>query len=337
MQRRVDQGGQSEAHGARRRGLAAAIAAGVLAARRPGAEEAWPARPLRLIMPFEAGGATDGIIRLFADALARELGRAVVVDNRPGAGGTIGMAQAARAAADGYTLVFVTGSMATAPALYRRLAYDALTDFQPIALFVRAPQVLVVHPALAAQSLGEFVALARAAPGRLDYGSGGNGTSSHIAFEMLRAHAGIDLQHVPFRGTHAALNAMTAGTVQAMIDTATTALPQARAGRLRALAVTPARRTPLAPTLPTIAESGLPGFDHGGWGGLLVPAATPAGIRGRLEQAVHRLAGLAELRQAFAEAGSELTFEPADAFARMFRAETERMRQLVERIGVRLD
>lgn len=290
--------------------------------------------PVRLVMPFEAGGATDGLVRLYAESLGRLLGRVVVVDNRPGAGGTIGMAQAARGAADGTTLVFVSGSMATAPSLYPSLPYDTLRDFAPLGLFVRAPQVLLVHPALPARSVTELVALARGAPGRLNYASGGNGTSSHIAFELFRRAAGIEMEHVPFRGTAAAMNALLSGTVQAMIDTATTALPQLRAGRARGLAVTPAARTPLAPELPTLAESGLPGFEFGGWGALMAPAGLPPAIAARLQQAMAALATDETLARHYAATGSELVFVPAGAFAEMFAREIARMRGLVQTLGL---
>jgi tripartite-type tricarboxylate transporter receptor subunit TctC len=298
------------------------------------AQEEWPARPIRLVMPFEAGGATDGLVRLYAEALGRVLGRPVVVDNRPGAGGTIGMAQAARSAPDGTTLVFASGSMATAPSLYPNLPYDTLSAFAPLGLFVRAPQILVVHPELPARSVAELVALAREAPGRLNYASGGNGTSSHIAFELFRRAAGIAVEHVPFRGTAAAMNALLGGTVQAMIDTATTALPQLRAGRVRGLAVTPATRTPLAPDLPTLAESGLAGFEYGGWGALLAPSGLPAPIAARLQAAMATLATDEALRRAYADTGSELAFLPAEPFRAMFAAEIARMRGIVQALGL---
>lgn len=316
----------------RRRGVL--LATSLLCAPAARAQEAAPTRPVRLVMPFEAGGATDGLVRLYAEALGRQIGRAVAVDNRPGAGGTIGMAQAARSPADGSTLVFVSGSMATAPSLYPSLPYDTLRDFVPLGLFVRAPQVLLVHPSQAVRDVAGLIALAREAPGWLNYASGGNGTSSHLAFELFRRAAGIEVEHVPFRGTAAAMNALLAGTVQAMIDTATTALPQLRAGRVRGLAVTPAIRTPLAPDLPTLAEAGIAGFEFGGWGALMAPAGLPAAAATRLQEAMAALAAQEELRRQFVATGSELAFLPAPAFGAMFAGEIVRMRDLVQALGL---
>ncbi|MDT6962395.1 MULTISPECIES: tripartite tricarboxylate transporter substrate binding protein [unclassified Cupriavidus] len=262
------------------------------------ADAAWPARPIRMVVPFPAGSSPDLIARIVTEKLAAVLGQPVVVENRPGAGGNIGTGLVAKAAPDGYTLLFtINGPLVTAPSLYRHLSYDPMKQLAPVTLVATSPNVLVVDARLPAHTLREFVALAKARPGVLNYGSVGNGSAAHLAMEQLKAAAGIDLQHVPYAGFPQITTAMVGGQVQAGFMVPAIAMPMVTAGKLRVLAVTSAGRTGVLPSVPTVAESGYPGFEAISWQAILAPAGTPAPIVDRLYRELVRIIGSDDVRE----------------------------------------
>nr|WP_265633414.1 tripartite tricarboxylate transporter substrate binding protein [Cupriavidus cauae] len=257
----------------------------------------WPSRPLRMVVPFPPGSSPDLIARLISDPLAQALGQPVVIENRPGAGGNIGTGQVARAAPDGYTLLFtINGPLVTAPTLSRHLPYDPVRQLAPITLVATSPNVLVVDPRTGVRDLREFVALARERPGALNYGSVGNGSAAHLAMEQLKARAGISLEHIPYPGFPQIAAAMIAGQIQAAFMVPAIAMPQVNAGRLRVLAVTTSGRTSLLPSVPTVAESGYPGFEAISWQAVLAPAGTPAPIVDRLYRELVKIIGSDSVR-----------------------------------------
>ena len=261
------------------------------------ADKDWPARPLRMVVPFPPGSSPDLIARLVSEPLAQALGQPVVIENRPGAGGNIGTGQVARAAPDGYTLLFtINGPLVTAPTLSRHLPYDPVRQLAPITLVATSPNVLVVDPRTGVRDLREFVALARQRPGALNYGSVGNGSAAHLAMEQLKARAGISLEHIPYPGFPQIAAAMIAGQIQAAFMVPAIAMPQVNAGRLRVLAVTTSGRTSLLPSVPTVAESGYPGFEAISWQAVLAPAGTPAPIVDRLYRELVKIIGSDSVR-----------------------------------------
>ncbi|TWG83812.1 tripartite-type tricarboxylate transporter receptor subunit TctC [Cupriavidus gilardii J11] len=285
---------------ARRRLLAAMAAAGAAAALPLVArgQSGWPARPLRMIVPFPPGSSPDLIARLLTERLAASLGQPVVVENRPGAGGNIGTGQVARAAPDGYTLLFtINGPLVTAPTLSRHLNYDPMRQLAPITLVATSPNVLVVDPNLGVRNLREFVALARSRPGALNYGSVGNGSAAHLAMEQLKTRAGIALEHIPYPGFPQIAAAIIAGQIQAGFMVPAIAMPQVQAGRLRVLAATTTGRTALLPDVPTVAESGYPGFEAISWQAVLAPAGTPRAIIDRLYRELVAIIGSDAVRE----------------------------------------
>ncbi|WP_454719870.1 MULTISPECIES: Bug family tripartite tricarboxylate transporter substrate binding protein [Cupriavidus] len=270
----------------------------------------WPERPVRLVVPFPAGSSPDLIARLLAEKLSVSLGQPVVVENRPGAGGNIGTGMVARAAPDGYTLLLtINGPLVTAPTLWRHLGYDPVRQLAPVSLVATSPNVLVVDARLPAHDLREFVALARARPGALNYGSVGNGSAAHLAMEQLKAMAKIDLAHIPYPGFAQITTAMVGGQVQAGFMVPAIAMPLVSAGKLRILAVTTSGRTSLLPAVPTVAESGYPGFEAISWQAVMAPAGTPAPVIDRLYRELVAIIGSEDVRakmraQYFAPAGT---------------------------------
>ncbi|AGW88697.1 MULTISPECIES: Bug family tripartite tricarboxylate transporter substrate binding protein [Cupriavidus] len=274
--------------------LAAACAAGASASV---LAQPWPARPIRMVVPFPPGSSPDLIARIVTEKLATALGQPVVVENRPGAGGNIGTGMVARATPDGYTLVFtINGPLVTAPTLSRNLNYDPFRQLAPVTLVATSPNVLVVDARLPVHNLREFVALARSKPGELNYGSPGNGSASHLAMEQLKAMAGIELQHVPYPGFPQVTTAMVGGQVQAGFMVPAIAMPQVNAGKLRVLAVTTTGRTAVLPSVPTVAESGYPGFEAISWQAVLAPAGTPQPVIDRLYRELVAIIGSADVR-----------------------------------------
>jgi tripartite-type tricarboxylate transporter receptor subunit TctC len=302
------------------------------------AQTAWPDRPLRIIVPFPPGGSNDIIARQLAEALREPLGQPVVVENRAGAGGNVGADAVAKAAPDGTTLLLTApGPLAINEHLFRTMPFAPARDFAPVALVASVPIVLMVAPALPARSVAELVALAKREPGRVAFGSSGNGSTNHLAGELFKAMAGIEIVHVPYRGAAPAMTDLVAGQIQMMFDNMPAALPQVREGRVRGLAVAGTTRAAALPELPTVAESGLPGFEAEAWFGLVAPAATPPAARRRLEEAVVRVLADPALRARFAQGGAEPGTGAGEAFAAFITAERAKWGRVVESSGARAD
>lgn len=298
----------------------------------------WPQRPLRFVVPFAPGGPLDVTARLIAQPLGAELQQPVIVDNRPGAGGSTGAAIAARAAPDGHTLLMgALSTHAVNPFLYPDVGYDAERDFAPVTLVARVPNVLVVHPGLKVESVAQLVALARAKPGQLAYGSGGGGSGGHLAGALLAQRARIELVHVPYKGAAPAMADLVAGRVPFMFDNLASALSQLKAGRVVALAVTSPARSRFLPDVPTMAEAGQPGFDITTWFGVFVPAGVPSGWVARLHALVAGILAQPAVRERMASFGSDTEPLGPVAFAAFVRAERERYRALVRDTGAKAD
>lgn len=312
---------------------AAALAGGLLALPALAqSEAAWPNRAVRVIVPFPASGATDLVARVVAQRVSQELGQSLVIDNRPGAGGTIGAAEAAKAAADGYTLLFTTSSThAISPHLMPRLSYKADKDFSPIAHTADAASVLLVTPSLPVKSVQELIAHAKANPGKLNYATSGNGTIVHLNTAAFAAQAGIQLTHVPYKGTAQSITDLAAGQVHLLFDSIPTGMPHVASGRLRALAVTGDKRSTLAPNLPTVAESGLPGYSSVTWFGVYGPAGMKPELVARINQTFNRAIQSPEVIASLAKQG----VEPAKAqtpaqFAAMVQADSARWAKVIK-------
>ena len=300
--------------------------------------QAFPQKPVRLVVPFPPGGPIDTVSRAIAQKLTEAWGQTVVVDNRPGAGGNIGADLVAKAAPDGYTVVMgALSTHAVNPSLYPKMPYDAAKDFAPIALVAVTPNVLVVNPSLPVATAREFIAYARANPGKLAFGSGSNGSAGHLAGELFKVDAGVDMLHVPFKGAAPAMQALLAGDTQLMFDNLASATAQVKAGKLKALAVTTARRSKLAPDLPTLAEAGLPGFDISTWFGLLAPAGTPADVVARWNAEVTRILNSTEMRERMTALGAEPAPDTPAEFARFIAGETAKYARIVKLSGAKLD
>jgi tripartite-type tricarboxylate transporter receptor subunit TctC len=298
--------------------------------------QGYPNRPIRLIAPFVPGGPTDIVARLVGQKLGENLGQTVVVDNRGGAGGAVGMEIAAKSAPDGYTLVLgSSGNLVVNPALNPNLPYDVLKDFQPITQTTAGPQIMVVHPSVPAKSVQEFIALAKARPGQFNYASGGTGTTTHLAAELFKMSAGISIEHVPYKGTGQALTDLIGGRVQMMMSSMLPAIPHVRAGRLRGLAVTSARRAAVLPEMPTMAESGLPGFETTSWHGMLVPAKTPKPITMRLHAEMVKTLNQPDVKERFASQGMDTVGSTPEQFAAYMRSETKKWAKVIKQLGIR--
>jgi tripartite-type tricarboxylate transporter receptor subunit TctC len=301
------------------------------------AQDAYPSRPLRLILPFPPGGGTDILGRLVAERLSARLGQPVVTDNRGGAGGNLGAEAAARAAPDGYTLLLAAPTLAISPSLYAKLSYDPVKDLAPISLVATVPNVLVTHPSVPASTLQEFIALAKAKPGELNFGSGGSGTSNHLGGELFNSVAGVKLVHVPYKGVNLAMNDAMAGNVQLVIIGIPAAAPQIKAGKLRALAVVAPQRSAALPDVPTATEAGLPDFDVTTWYGLLAPAATPRPIIARLNAEILLTMREPELNERLAAMAVDPVTSTPEEFAIYIRQETEKWGAVVRKAGLRAD
>jgi len=300
--------------------------------------QAWPAKPVRLVVPFPPGGGTDVIARIIAPRLGESLGQQIVVDNRAGANGNVGTEFVARAASDGYTLLLNgSGTLAINPGLYEKLPYDALRDFAPIGLAVGQPSMLVVHPSLPAGTVKELIALARKRPGELNYASSGNGSLAHLAAEIFAQSAGVKMVHVPYKGAGPSIVDLIAGQVHLVFASSPSVAPHVASGRLRVLGVTTAKRVAATPEVPTIAESGVPGFEIVGWYGLLAPAGTTAEIVSRLNAALVRALGLADVKDKLAANGLEVSTSTPRGFADFMAAEIAKYSKVVRASGIRVD
>jgi tripartite-type tricarboxylate transporter receptor subunit TctC len=317
--------------------LAAAFSLTSLAAQAQ-AVAVYPKQPLTLVVPFPAGGPTDAMARLLAQKLSERLGQQVVIDNRGGAGGGIAAELVARAPADGHTLFFgTTGTMSINPSLYKKLRYDPVKDFAPVSLMATTMNVLVVNPEVPAKNLAELVQLAKGKPGELAYGSAGNGSSNHLSGELFKSIAGIQISHVPYRGSSPALVDLLGGRIAMMFDTIAVQTQNIAAGKVRALAVTGPKRSPLLPEVPTAQEAGLKGFDVTIWFGVLAPAGTPAPIIERLNREMVAVMATDEMRKRMQADGAEArTTTPAE-FAALIKQDTAKWAPVVKASGATLD
>ena len=297
----------------------------------------YPARPIRIIVPFSPGGAVDGPTRVLAQELGKRLKQQVIIDNRPGAGATIGSEAVARAAPDGYTLLLASQTNAIAASLYPKLSYQAIDDFAPISLLGREPGVLVVHPSLPAKNVAELIALAKDKPGQLNYASSGNGSGQHLFMAMFAAMSGIQMTHVPYRGSGQATTDMLAGTVPMSLPGLAGMVAHIKAGKLRALATTGHRRAAQLPDVPTLAEAGVSGYSAYVWMGLLAPRGTPPAIIERLQRELVASLAAPEVKQYFAETGMEAVGSSPAEFDAFFREERDRWALIVKQTGAKVD
>lgn len=314
-----------------------ALALLTLCAALPANAQTFPSKPVRIVVGFPAGGATDVVARTISQKLSESLGQPVIVDNRAGAASNIGAEHAATSPKDGHTLFMGTVSTSINPTLYKKLPYDPLRDFAPVSHVTSTPFMFVVHPSLPARSVKEFIAFARTRPGELNYGSAGSGSGAHLFVEMFAAMSGVKLQHVPYKGAAPATTAALSGETIFMFENIVTVLPLARAGRLRALGVTTATRSAAAPEMPTIAESGVPGYDANAWFGLFAPAGTPQPVVGRLNTEIVKILKLPETRDRFLALGAEPVGSTAEQFGVFFKNEVGKWAKVVTESGARVE
>ncbi|MCC7079528.1 MAG: tripartite tricarboxylate transporter substrate binding protein [Burkholderiales bacterium] len=318
-------------------GLALAAAC-LLPAPTSHAAESFPSKPIRIVVPFAAGGSTDILARNIAQRLNESLRSPVIVDNRAGGGGAVGADYVAKAAADGYTLLMGTNTThAVAPHLYSKLPYNPLRDFMPISEVAYNPQFLDVHPSVPVRNVKELIALAKARPGQLNFGTAGQGSASHMAMELLRSMAKIDMVHVPYKGTGPAMIDLIGGHLSLMFDVVLTTLPHMKAGKVRVLGVSSLERVAVAPEVPTIAETGLPGFEALVWFGLFVPAGTPSDIVARLSGEVSKIVRHPKLAETFQLQGLTPVGSSSADFARRVRTDYERWGKVIREAGIKLD
>jgi tripartite-type tricarboxylate transporter receptor subunit TctC len=300
--------------------------------------QSYPAKPVRFIVPFPPGGSADILARAIGQKAGEGLGQSLVVENRPGAGTAIGAEALAKSPADGYAVMIGTvSSHAINPALNPKLTYDPVKDFTPISLVASIPFAMIVHPSVPAKSVREFIALAKSKPGSLNYSSAGNGTSNHLAGELLKSLTGIDIVHVPYKGSAPALNDLVAGQVSLMFDLVLTAAPHVKSGAVRGLAVTGAKRSSALPELPTVAESGVPGYEVSAWFGIFAPAGVPQPVVQRLNAEFVKALQQPDLRQRLASQGAEPLTSTPDEFAAYLRSEIGKWTKVVKDSGMKLD
>lgn len=316
--------------------LGALVCLGASAAAGQGESAAYPHKPIRLIVPFAPGGSTDFVARLVAQGLADRVGQAVVADNRPGAGGNVGAEIAAKSRADGYTLFWANvAPVAINPSLYSKLTFDPARDFAPITLAAVFPNVVIVSASFPAKSMGELIQLAKARPDELTFGSAGSGSSTHLAPELLKTMAGIQMRHVPYKGGGPALIAVLSGEVSMYFSSVPAAIPHVRSGKLRALGVTSLKRSPAMSSVPTIAESGLPGYEAINWNGVLAPAATPKAVIERLNREIVAALNTPDIKAKLLDQGAEPSPNTPAQFQAYIRSETVKWAKVVKLSGAR--
>jgi tripartite-type tricarboxylate transporter receptor subunit TctC len=299
------------------------------------AQERYPSKPLRIVVPFAPGGSTDIFARLVGERLGSALGQPVVIENRAGAGGNIGADVVARSAPDGYTLLMATtGVMAINNALYKSMTYDAAKDFEPVIFIASITNILIVPPELPARNVAELVALAKREPGRLSFASSGAGSSTHMSAELFKSLTGTDILHIPYKGSGQALPDLMSGRVSMMFENAPGAVSYIKAGKVRALAVTGLERSAALPDLPTVAESGVPGYESLSWSGLAAPSGTPKEIIQRITRETARILATPEMRARLADQGAEAVGGPPEQFAGHIRAEREKWTRLIRSRGI---
>lgn len=320
-----------------RRALGIAAIAGIGLVPAAWAQTSWPSKPITMVVPFPPGGPTDIVARLLAQNMAQQLGQGIVIDNKPGANGNIGNAAVAKAAPDGYTVLYNTSSIALSPALYRKLSYDVNKELAPVALTAVVPLALVTRQDLPAKNVQDFLAYLKAQGGKASYGSAGNGNVTHLAaFQMLHA-AQLEATHIPYKGSAPADLALASGQLDFLTDTINSVIPFIKSKHMNLLAVTTAQRMSLFPDVPTLAESGLRGFEAGAWQGIMVPAGTPPEIIARLNTAVNRTLKNPEVLAKLAQQGTEALGSTADEYAAYLQKELRRWKDVVAVTGVALD
>jgi tripartite-type tricarboxylate transporter receptor subunit TctC len=308
-----------------------------IAAPMPAFAQPYPVKPVRVLVGFPPGAGIDISVRLVASRLTETLGRQFIVDNRAGAGGNIAVETAARATPDGYTLVGLTSGAVIAQSAFKKAPFDIGRDLAPVAMMALAPLILTAHPSVPAKSLQELVALAKAKPGQLSYATPGTGTAPHVTGELLKLELGIDLLHVPYKGNAPAVADVMGGNVLLSFSNILTALPHVKTGRLRPIAITSVKRSAIAPEVPTVAESGLPGFESGTWYGIMTPAGTPRAIVDQLNAEIVRIVQLPDTREKLLAQGAEPLTGPPDHMDRFVRGEIARWAKVVKAAGIRLD
>ena len=322
----------------RRAALSLAATLAILAPHAARAADAYPAKPVRFVVAFPPGGGTDIIARAIAQKLVERIAQQVVVDNRPGAGGNIGTDIVAKSAPDGYTMLMGSaGPLAINASLFGKMPFDPIKDLAPVTLAASTPNVLVVHPSLRAATVKELIALAKARPGEINFASSGHGTPAHLAGELFNSMVGVKMVHVPYKGAAPALADLLGGQVQLMFSTMPPALPHVKDGKLRALAVTSAKRSPAAPDLPTLDEIALPGFEANTWHGVVVPAGTPATIVARLNREIVAILHLPDVVERFSSQGAEALGSTPEEFAAYIRSETLKWAKVVRDSGAKAE
>jgi tripartite-type tricarboxylate transporter receptor subunit TctC len=312
--------------------LSVAIGAVVLTAEAQA--QSWPNRPVRIVVPSPPAGGTDIVARVMAEHFSKAFKQQFFVENRPGAGNMIGIESVARAANDGYTFLMTASTLSLNSVLYKKISYDPIKDFAPITLAAKAPNVLIVNPSVPAKTLPEFIALAKSQPGKLTYGTPGIGTSPHMCMELFKSMAGVDLQHIPYRGTVPALTDVMSGQIHGMFSTALSAKPQIEAGKVRAFGVSTATRSGSMPDIPSIAEAGIPGYEAVQWYGFLAPAGTPAAIITQIHAESMKALNSAEMKEKLANDGAEPSPTTPEAFAAHIRNELDKWRKVAKAAGI---
>jgi tripartite-type tricarboxylate transporter receptor subunit TctC len=299
--------------------------------------DAWPSKPIRFILPFPPGGGTDILGRIIAERLSASLGQPVVTENRGGAGGNVGAEAAAKSAPDGYTIILVAPSLAISTSLYSKLNYDAGKDFAPVSLVATVPNVMVTHPSVPANTLAEFIRLAKTKPGEMNFGSGGSGTSNHLAGELFNVVAGVKLVHVPYKGVNLAMNDVLSGQIHLVVIGVPAVAPHIKAGKLRALALVAPRRAAALPEVPTVAEAGLPNFEVTTWYGILAPAGTSRTIVTRLNADLVKIMHSADLKERLAAMATDPATSTPEEFADYIKREIAKWAEVVRQAGLTAD
>jgi tripartite-type tricarboxylate transporter receptor subunit TctC len=321
------------------KGLTAlACAAAALVASHGALAQSWPTKPVRIVVPFTPGGNTDIVARMVGEGLARTFGQPFVVENKPGAAGLVGATAVAKSPADGYTFLMGTvGTHAINAGLYSKMPYDTVKDFTPVTLVASVPNILVVHPSLPVNSVKDLIGYLKANPDKANFASSGSGTSIHLSGELFKIRTGIEMQHIAYKGSPPALADVMGGQVQLMFDNLPTSLPHVKAGKLKALAVTTPKRIPALPNVPTVAESGLPGFETGSWFGLLAPAGTPKDIVAKVDAEIRKMVDNPEFREKLIQQGAEPVGMGSEQFAAHIKSELAKWGEVVKASGAKAD